>query len=142
MTTLSERMAILAAVNPADLATTAASTGWVNMKFHNRIMALVIGGALTGTLAAKLEQAQDDADTGLKDVTGKAITTIVDTADNKQAVINLRADELDIANGFYFVRLTLTPTGGSTNLASGLILGGDARYNPSASAASHVETIL
>jgi hypothetical protein len=142
MTTMSETFAILGAINPADLATTAASTGWLNIENHNRIVAIIIGGALTGTLDAKLEQATSSGGAGAKDVTGKAITQLAATADNKQAVINLRADQLDIANEFYFVRLTVTPTGGTTNLAGAVVLGGSSRYSPPASAASHVETIL
>lgn len=141
MTLLSERLAVLAVINPADLATTAASTGWINMAQHNRIVAILIGGALTGTLDAKIEQAQDSSGTGAKDVTGKAITQLAASSDNKQAFINLRQDQLDVANGFDHVRLTITPTGGTTNLAAGVVLGGDARYSPPSSAASLVETI-
>jgi hypothetical protein len=140
-TLLSERLAILGVINPADLATSAASTGWVDVKNYNRLVALVIGGALTGTLDAKLQQATDSSGTGAKDITGKAITQLAATADNKQAIINIRQDQLDLAGGFDHVRLTLTPTGGTTNLASGLLLGGDARYSPPSNAASVVQTV-
>lgn len=142
MTTMSEQFAILGAINPADLATTAASTSYLDIKNHHRIVGVVIGGALTGTLDAKFEQATDTSGTAVKDVTGKAITQLAASSDNKQAVINLRADQLDLAGGFYYVRLTLTPTGGTTNLAGAVVLGGGSRYSPPASAASHVETIL
>lgn len=140
-TLISERLAVLAVLNPADLGVAAASTPWLNMAQHNRIVALILGGAITGTLDAKLEQATDAAGTGAKDITGKALTQFAATDDNKQAAINLRQDQLDMANGFDHVRLTLTPTGGTTNLAGAVVLGGDSRYSPPANADSFVETI-
>lgn len=123
----SERVAILDVINPADLATTAANTDWIAAKDFFRFMAIVTGGALTGTLDAKFQQATDSSGTGAKDVTGRAITQLAATDDNLQAVINLRHDQLDIANGFDYIRLTVTPTGGTTNLASAVLLGIDGR---------------
>jgi hypothetical protein len=54
---------------------------------------------------AKFQQATDASGTNAKDITGKAITQIV-TA-NKQAEINLMAEELDIANNFNYIQLSV-----------------------------------
>ncbi len=77
---------------------------------------------------AKLQQASDSTGAGAKDVSGKAITQIVKaTGDNKQALINLRPDELDVANGFAFVRLSLT-VGTAASVAGAQLLGVNSRY--------------
>ncbi|MEM1421824.1 MAG: hypothetical protein AAGF51_14570, partial [Pseudomonadota bacterium] len=89
---------------------------------------------------AKIEQATSDTGTGAKDVDGKAVTAI--TEDDKQAIINLNVDELDIANDFSHVRLSIT-VGTAASDISGLLIGLDARYGPASDndAASVVEIV-
>ena len=127
---LSERLAVVATVDPMDGATTARSSDYVNMEEFDKLLAIVLVGAITGTIDAKLEQATDSSGTDVKDVTGKAITQVADDEDNGQMLINLRADELDMDNGFTHVRLTVTPTGGTTNLLGAVILAGDPKNYP------------
>ena len=127
---LSERLAVVATIDPADQGTSAATSDYVDMSKFDKLLGVVLVGAITGTIDAKLVQATDSSGTGVKDVTGKAITTIADDEDAGQALINLRADELDIDGGFRYAALVLTPTGGTTNLASAVLLGGDAKNNP------------
>lgn len=126
----SERVAILAALNPVDIATTASSTSWIAAANFFRFMGVVQVGAITGTVDAKFQQATTSTGTGAKDVTGKSITQVAATGDNRQAVINCRHDDLDIDGGFDYIRLTVTPTGGTTNLAAALLLGIDGRATP------------
>lgn len=106
------------------------SSSWVDVSNMARIVAIIQTGliAATGTFNAKLEQATSSGGAGAKDITGKAITALDDTGDNKNLVIDCRADELDVNNGFKFVRLTLT---GATaaSLMSGILLGTPA-YTP------------
>lgn len=127
---LSERLAVLATVDPQDGATSAVSSDYVDMADFDKLLGVVLIGAITGTVDAKFEQAKDGSGTDVKDVTGKAITQLEATDDDKQALINLRADELDIDNGFTHARLTVTPTGGTTNLLGAVILGGDPKNYP------------
>lgn len=139
----SEVAAVVGVVNPADLATSAVSTDWVAAANFFRFLAVVQAGALTGTLDAKFEQATTSSGGGAKDVTGRAITQLADSDDNVQALINLKHDDLDIANGFDYVRLTLTPTGGTTNLGAAVLLGFNARSNPaSANDSTTVEEVV
>lgn len=139
----SEVAAVVGVVDPADLATSAASTGWVYAGDFFRFLAVVQAGALSGTLDAKIEQATTSAGGGAKDVTGRAITQLAATDDNVQALINVKHDDLDIANGFDYLRLTVTPTGGTANLGSAVLLGFNARHNPASSKdASSVKEVV
>jgi len=127
----SDRVAVADAIDPTSQSAGALSTGWISMATFQSVMAIAIAGALgsSATLDAKLEQASDSSGTGVKDVTGKAITQLTQagTDSNKQAVINCRAEELDIANGFTHVRLTMT-VATAASLTSAVLLGLDPRY--------------
>ena len=142
----SDQAAIVAAINPASQGVGSVSSGWVDMSKFEKLMAIVQAGAIgaSATLDAKLEQATSSGGAGVKDITGKAITqlTKAGTDDNKQAIVNLAAEELDVNNGFRYVRLTLT-VGTAATLVGGLVLGFNARYAPgSASDASSVDEIV
>lgn len=138
----SERAAIVGVIDPSSkTAGTPATSGWIKAdKFFN-YQGICQTGVLgsSATFNAKFEQATDASGTGAKDVTGKAITQLVKaTDDNKQAVIELRPDELDIQNGFYWFRLSQTH-GTANGISAGLVLGFDPRYAPPAQAATVAE---
>lgn len=121
----SENVAVLATLDPASTAASTVTTGWVNAGLFLHIMALIQTGTLgaSATVDAKLQQATDSSGTGAKDVTSKAITQIVKAAgDNKQAIINLKPQELDVSNGFNYVRLSLT-VGTATSVVGAALLG-------------------
>lgn len=129
----SEVAAIMGVIDPDANAAGALSTAWVDMKNFNQLMGIVMAGTLgvSATLDAKIEQATDSSGTGVKDVTGKAITQLTQagTDSDKQAIINVRAEELDIDNGFSFARLTMT-TAVATSDSGALLLGFGASYAP------------
>lgn len=130
-TKFAERVATMAAIAPQSTVTTVTS-GWVPMTNLNQVAALIQTGTLgtAATVDAKLQQASDSSGTGVKDITGKAITQIVKaTGDNKQASIEVRGSELDVAGGFNHVRLSLT-VGTAASLVSAQVLGTVARYMP------------
>lgn len=130
----SEAAAVVAVVDPDAYAAGTVTSAWIDMALWDQLQAIIMAGDLTAsaTLDAKLEQAQDGAGTGAKDVTGKAITQLTQAGgdSNKQAVINLRAQELDINNGFSFVRASVTLTGGTGGDAGAVVLGQGPRYGP------------
>ncbi len=107
-------------------------------------MALVMAGTLgsSATLDAKLEQATDSSGTGAKDITGKLITQLTQagTDSDKQAIINLRPDELDVANDFTHFRLSMT-IAVATSDAGAIVFGADARYEPETDNASVDEIV-
>lgn len=127
----SQRACVLGAINPQSLAPGSLSTGWVDMALVQWLMASIATGVLgaAATVDAKLQQATDNAGAGVKDIAGKAIAQFVKaTDDNKQALINVKQDDLDVNNGFRFVRLTIT-VGTAASLIDGKLWGFDPRYN-------------
>jgi len=128
----SEMLAILATIDPASQSAGTATTGWVSVANHHGLLAVVQTGVL-GTLAtvdAKLQQAIDSSGAGAKDVAGRAITQIVKaTGDNKQALINLKPEELDTLNGFGFIRVALT-VGVAASITGAQLLGVNPRFAP------------
>ena len=128
----SEMLAVLATIDPATQAAGAVSTGWVSVANHLGFLALVQTGVLgtSATVDAKLQQALDSSGTGAKDISGKAVTQIVKaTGDNKQALVNVKPEELDTVNGFGFVRVTVT-VGVAASITSAQLLGVNPRYAP------------
>ena len=128
----SEMLAILATIDPSSQGAGPISSGWVPVANHHGFLAVVQTGVLgtAATVDAKLQQALDNAGTGAKDIAGKAITQIVKaTGDNKQALINVKPEELDTVNGFGFVRVTVT-VGVAASITSAQLLGVNPRFAP------------
>ena len=142
----SERIAIVAALNPVSQSAGASSTSWISMAQWKTLMAVIAVGALgsSATVDAKFEQATDSSGTSAKDVTGKAITqlTKAGTDDNKQAIINLRDTDLDFNNGFSHVRLTVTVATAAC-LTQAIVYGMDRRQgSPADNDATTVDEIV
>jgi hypothetical protein len=138
----SDKIALLGALNPVSQAAATVTSGWIDASQYYNFLALIVTGVLgaSATIDAKLQQATDSSGTGVKDITGKAITQLVKASnDNNQAQINLRADELDINNGFNYFRLSVT-VGTAASLIAAQIFGTDPRYAASP-AASVVQTV-
>ncbi|HEY3694071.1 hypothetical protein [Phenylobacterium sp.] len=128
----SQRAAIVAVISPQS-ASSVQSSGWVDASKFQHLLATIVVGALgaSATVDAKLQQATDSSGTAAKDITGKSITQLLKSTpdDNKQAVINLRQEELDIANNFNYVKLMITPAV-AASLIYGQLEGFDPRYGP------------
>lgn len=128
----SDRNAVLGTIDPASTAAGTVLTAWVPVAKWHRIAAILLTGALgaSATVDAKLRQATDSSGTGAKDITGKSITQLVKAShDNKQAIIECQADDLDTANGFTHVALSVT-VGTAASLLAAVLLGVNARYMP------------
>jgi hypothetical protein len=129
----SHRAAIVGAIDPDAYAASAVSSGWIKAAdFHDYMAAVMVGTMATNsTVDAKLQQATDGSGTGVKDITGKAITQLTEagTDSDKQAIINLRQEELDINNGFTHFRLTVTVAVAASD-AGAVVLGMEPRYGP------------
>lgn len=127
----SDRANLKAVINPQS-ATTAKSSSWVRLGIAESLLADIFVGtiATNGTVDAKLEQATSDGGTP-KDVTGKAITQLTQagTDSDKQVRINCQSEDLDVANGYCWVRLTITPATAAA-LICGAVYTMDHRYAP------------
>lgn len=122
---ISEALAVLATIDPVSQGAGTVTTGWVDMRDCKRLLAIVGVGVMTatGTVDAKLQQATDSGGTGVKDITGKAITQLLAAGgNNRQVEINLADDELDVTNLFRFVRLSIT-VATAASLINALLLG-------------------
>lgn len=131
-----ERVAIAATIDPVSQGAGTVTTGWVSMAQFHSLTALIQSGVLgaSATLDAKLQQATSAAGAGAKDITGKALTQIVKASgDNKQATIDVRDTDLDVANGFAFVRLSIT-VGTAASLVSAVLFGNNPIYVPASAA--------
>ena len=128
----SEVAAVIGTVDPDVLTAAAHTSDYVSAADFESIMAIVMAGVLgtAATVDAKLVQATDSSGTGSKDITGKAITQLVKaTDDGKQAIINCRAEELDLVNNFTHVALTIT-VGTASSDGAGILLGLNPRMAP------------
>jgi hypothetical protein len=142
---MSEKVQLVAVIDPDANAAGALNSGWVSMAAFEELLAIILAGDLgtSATIDAKLQQATDSSGTGAKDITGKAITQLTQAGtdrSNKQAQINVRAEELDRTNGFTHIRLVMTGATATSDSAA-VILGCASRYTPGTPATSVVETI-
>lgn len=142
---LASNEAVLAAViDPDAYAAGTVSTGWLSMADRDRVQAIVMVGDMVtnSTVDAKIEQATDGSGTGAKDITGKAITQLTEagTDSNKQAIINLRPEELDTNNGFTHFRLSMTVATAASD-AGAIVLSHNSRYFPEADVSSVDEVV-
>lgn len=123
----SEVAAVVAVIDPAAQAAGAVTSAWVDMREFSKLMAIIMAGTLgtSGTLDGKLQEATDSSGTGAKDITGKAITQLTEAGtdeSDRQAIINIDEQDLDINNGFTHVALVMT-VAVATSDTGGIILG-------------------
>lgn len=114
-----------------DIGATSAESAWVSVKDFDRIFAYVELGTWNATDdldECRLQQAQDSAGTGAKDLTTDASGGNYDTdnpidADGNFVILEARAEDLDVDNGFDYVRLYVAEGGNTgTDYAAGFLM--------------------
>lgn len=138
-----EYQAVIGTIDPASQGAGAATTAWVSADDYHAFLALVAVGAFgaSATVDAKIQQAKDSSGTGAKDVSGKSITQLAaGGGNNRQALINFLPQDLDVNNGFSYVRLSVT-VGTAASLTAGVLLGVGARQGPPSAAASVAQIV-
>lgn len=129
----SDIAALVGVIDPDAYTAAAYTTDWIDMRDFEKLMAVIYAGDLgsSATIDAKLEQATDSSGTGAKDITSKSITQLTQagTDSNKQAIINLTAEEMDADNGFDYARLKVT-VGTATSDMGAAVFGFNPRYGP------------
>ena len=121
----SESVSVLATVDAASVAVSTVLTAYVPIKNHFALMALIDVGVFgaSATVDAKLRQALDSSGTGVKDIAGKGITQLLAAGgNNRQAIINVKAADLDTEGGFAFVCVSIT-VGTAATLLSATLFG-------------------
>lgn len=130
---LHDQMRVVAAIDPDAYAAGTYTSGWVNLGVYEAIMAIVMAGDLgtNATVDAKLQQATNGSGAGAKDVTGKTTTQLTQASgdSDKQAIIELRSEELDVAGGFTHVRLSMTIATAASDCGA-IVLGAAPRHLP------------
>jgi len=119
----SDRISLVGVIDPDANAAATLLTVWVDAGLFEYFMAMISAGDIgtNGTIDAKLRQATDSSGTGAKDITGKAITQFTQAGtdkSNKQAFINLESEDLDVANGFRWVALSVTGAVATSDFAA------------------------
>lgn len=126
---LSQDLAVVATIDPQIADDATVSSDQVDMSKRDKVMFVISVGATDTTVDALVREATDDQGTDEQDLTGKAITQLAGTDDNKQAIIEVDASEL--SDGFTHVSLDITVGDGTTGAnVSAVALVGHARYQP------------
>ncbi len=138
----SDRARLMAVIDPDAYGTGTEVSGWVEASEFENFMAAIMAGDLgtSATIDAKIEEAEDGSGTNAQDLSGKAITQLTDgdSDSNKQALINVRQDELSA--GFTHIRVSLT-VGTASSDAAAVLFGFDARYEPETDATTVDEIV-
>ena len=113
------------------------TTGWNYAGGSTSWLALVTAGAVTGTVDAKIEQASDSSGTGAKDLTSSDIAQLTAAG---SATIEFRANDLDNANDFTHIRLSIT-TSNAADVAAGALIATCPTNAPLADAAKIDEVV-
>jgi hypothetical protein len=104
------------------------ASGWAAASSNAWLSLLLLVGAGAGTFAMKVEQATSSGGAGAKDlVTAANLGVTAQETGQAQVDVQLGAN-LDIDNGFAYVRVSLTCTGGAGTLAAVAATLGPAAY--------------
>ena len=125
----SQRASSVGRIGPISQGVGSATSAWIDATLFHNYLAVIMTGVLgaAATVDAKFQQATSSGGAGAKDVTGKAITQLVKASnDNNDALINIKQEDLDTANGFKFIQLSVT-VGAAASLIAAEVLGFDPR---------------
>jgi len=108
---LSEKLAVVACIDPDAYAAGAQNSDIIDMRYHDRVMFIVMVGALgsSATLDFKIQEGAASDLSDAADLSGKSITQLTEagTDSDKQAVVEVTAAEVKAAGGRY-IRGVLT----------------------------------
>lgn len=129
----SEQAAVVATIDPDAYAANTYTSDFVDMSKFEALMAVLMLGDLgaEAEITFKLTESTDSSGTGEQDITGKSVTTLTHSPvdSDKQAIINLRAEELDLDDGYRYVRMSLT-VANATSDCGAIALGFNPRELP------------
>jgi len=126
---LSENLKTNIAMVAATLNNGANTPLWVRMANYNTLLALLQSATLvTGaTVTAQLRQAKTAGGGTPIDIAGKLVTFIATEVDTLKT-IDLRAEEMDVNNGYIYVGVLITAAGGADAPMSAAFVRAGAAY--------------
>ena len=130
----SERAAGGATIHPQLIDNNTANSDYVDLsKFHEAMFILSVGATDT-TVDFSVRESRDNSGTGEQTLSGKSATQLAGTDDNKQVVINVKAEELTQGapgSNYRYVRPRVTVGDGTTGAYVSVVgLGLKPRYGP------------
>jgi len=128
----SEVAAILAVTVPDSRTAGTVRSGDADMSMFESCMIIITVGemAATSTLDAVVHQADSaGANDKVLSPSSKTITQLTATDDDKQIIINVRAEDMDMANDFSNINLNVTVANAAVDYGV-VILGFNPRYAP------------
>jgi hypothetical protein len=126
-----ETLPIVSVLNPVSQGAATVTSTSIDMKSYQRVMFILSTGVLGASATVDMVIKGDTASGGsyTTTITGKAITQLVKaTDDNKQAVIEVNADEV-AAQGFRYIRAAVT-VGTAASIISLVALADGIDYTP------------
>lgn len=129
---LSEKVAVGAAIDPQLVDNNNVTSDYIDMSKFERVMFVVQVGATDTTVDAAIMAATDSGGTSAAAVSGKAITQLGATDDNKQAILEINAAEVAALSGSKtHVACKITVGDGSTGAYVSCIgLAAEPRFHP------------
>jgi len=143
LTAFNEQVYLDQLVGPVIGATGTVPASYVDAGLYERFVILIGAGDMgtSGTIDAQVVQATAAAGTGSKNITGAAITQLVTATDDDSFVtIEVQSDQLDLANGFNHVSVTITIGGAACNVVA-YFLGLNPRSVPVTQPATYLEAV-
>jgi len=129
---LSERLAVVATIDPDAYTTGAQNSDIIDMHLHRRVMFIVMSGDLgsSATLNFKVQGSAASNMGSPADLTGKVITALTQagTDGDKQSIVEVTAEEV-ATQGFRYIRGIMT-VGVATSDAGMIAIAGNTRYQP------------
>lgn len=128
---MSDRLAIVSVIDPDDRASSTTLGDAIDMSVHDKVMFIVQCGTVANARTVDF-QVRESATSGgsYTLITGKSITQLTAGDSNKQAIVNVRADEL--GTGMRYLKGSLRVggvTGTGANETAVLTLAGKSRYS-------------
>ena len=125
-----ERMSLVATIDPQLVDNAAKTSDWAAGADFEEFEILVMVGATDITVNAKVQGATSDAGANAADLTGKAITELSATDDNKQARIRVSAAELRAQSKTHLALIITVGDGSTGAYIAGAIYGVRPSYLP------------
>lgn len=139
---LSEQLAIVAVIDPDDRASSTTLGDAIDMSVHRKVMFIVMTGAMDSTAGARTIDfvVSECATSGgsYTQISGKSITQLTGANANKQAIVNVNADELTA--GYRYIKGSLRVggvTGTGSNETAVLALAGETRFSDAVTSTSY-----
>lgn len=122
----SEQMAVVGVIDPDAYTNSTYTTDYIDMSKWEEIMAVVMVGDMVtnSTVNFKVTEYTNTSAGGAQDISGKAITQLTEAGSdsNKQAIINLRREDLSIDDGYRYVKLQMI-VGAAASDSAAIVLG-------------------